>query len=159
MAIQDKERNEIITEINNQPENVRKLAAKAFLLGHEEGWWLARTDPESGVSPIKHAADVNPFTLPVERQGHMVIVVAYRRPGKLPGASAKTIPAPLPGEVVPVEFHIDSGNTVIGYTIDAWSAADNEKPVYHHEKPVPAIVYSANGTYTVNVTLAAMSAA
>ena len=153
MAIQDKERNAIIVEINNQPESVRKLAAKAFLLGHEEGWWLARTDPESGVSPVKHAADVNPFTLPVERPGYVVVVVAYRRPGKLPGASAKTIPTPAVGETVPVEFHIQKDDTVIGYVLEYWSNTNKDEPLFRSEHPVPAQVFPANGTYTVNVKI------
>jgi hypothetical protein len=151
MAIQDDERAEIIAAINSQPESVRKLAAKAFLLGHEEGWWLARTDPESGVSPVEHAAEVNPFTKAVERPGYVIVTIAYNRPGRLPGASAKSIPVPLDGETVPVEFYVEGGSTVIGYTLDLWSKADKDEPLFHQEKTVPAVVFMHNGTYTVNV--------
>lgn len=59
--IQDKERAAIITMIRSQSPAVQDFCAIAFTLGHEEGWWLARTDPDSTVSPVHHALEVNPF--------------------------------------------------------------------------------------------------
>jgi hypothetical protein len=30
-------------------------------MGHEEGWWLARCDPDTTISPVDHARKKNPF--------------------------------------------------------------------------------------------------
>lgn len=61
MAIQENERQEIITRIKEYGSAIQELCAAAFALGHEEGWWLSRTDPDSTVSPVHHERQVNPF--------------------------------------------------------------------------------------------------
>jgi hypothetical protein len=61
MAIQDAEREAIIARIKSESPAVQDFCALAFALGHEEGWWLARTDPDTTVSPVKHSTDTNPF--------------------------------------------------------------------------------------------------
>lgn len=61
MAIQTDEWNELIAVIKTFPQAYQDVAAIAFRMGHEEGWWLARTDPDSTVSPPAHEKKVNPF--------------------------------------------------------------------------------------------------
>ncbi len=65
MAIQTKEWNELVEEINSLPQSYREVAAKAFRMGHHEGWWLAREDPGSTISPPAHEKTINPFNKPV----------------------------------------------------------------------------------------------
>jgi hypothetical protein len=68
MAIQDKEREAIIAKVLEYEPAIVDLCAVAFDLGHEEGWWLARTDPDSTISPVGHAAQVNPFIRKVDEK-------------------------------------------------------------------------------------------
>ncbi len=78
MAIQDKERDEIIARIKSESPAVQDLCAIAFDLGHEEGWWLARTDPDTTISPVAHAAAVNPFIRKVDPEEPARWGVEYR---------------------------------------------------------------------------------
>lgn len=57
----EKDREYVINLINNSSPAVRDIAALAFALGHEEGWWLNRTDPKVNMNPIDHSRLVNPF--------------------------------------------------------------------------------------------------
>ncbi len=47
--------------LEHQPQEVINIARTAFFLGHEDGWWLSRTDPDVSISPVDHARKVNPF--------------------------------------------------------------------------------------------------
>jgi hypothetical protein len=57
----EKEREQAIEQINLLPENIRRVAYTAYLLGHEDGWWLNRTDPDVSHNPLDHAYTTNPF--------------------------------------------------------------------------------------------------
>lgn len=62
----EEERQSVIDLINQAPEGVRMFAHAAYLLGHEDGWWLNRTDPDVTINPADHARKVNPFVLSPE---------------------------------------------------------------------------------------------
>jgi hypothetical protein len=68
VAIQTEEWDRLVAEINSLPQAFRDVAATAFRMGHEEGWWLARTDPDSTVSPPGHEKEVNPFNKPLPEE-------------------------------------------------------------------------------------------
>lgn len=55
-------RNKVIDLINSDTDAVKDLCALAFAMGHEDGWWLSRTDPDVTRNPIDHMKAVNPFT-------------------------------------------------------------------------------------------------
>lgn len=76
MAIQTEEWDELVAVIKTFPQAYQDIAAIAFRMGHEEGWWLARTDPDSTVSPPAHEAEVNPFNGGMEK----ITVPAYSLP-------------------------------------------------------------------------------
>lgn len=77
MAIQDDERQKMIDAIKSFPQAYQDVAAMAFRMGHEEGWWLARTDPDSTVSPPAHEIEVNPFNNGIAK----VMVEPYKKWG------------------------------------------------------------------------------
>lgn len=61
MAIQEAERQALIKLVKAMPVKAQQAAAIGFAIGHEDGWWLARTDPDTTVSPVEHAKQTNPF--------------------------------------------------------------------------------------------------
>lgn len=59
--MEEKDREYIINLIKNSSPAIQDIAALAFALGHEEGWWLNRTDPDVNMNPLDHSRLVNPF--------------------------------------------------------------------------------------------------
>jgi hypothetical protein len=58
----EEERERVIDMIlKNQPQEAINIARTAFFLGHEDGWWLSRTNPNVSISPVDHARKINPF--------------------------------------------------------------------------------------------------
>ncbi len=143
MAIQDKERQEIIDRILALDETGRKAAYDGFLLGHEEGWWLARTDPETTVSPVEHAAKTNPFFSVQVPVGHAVVSVAYANEHGTWAAKSKVVG--LTAEEVVLEFGMTKGDKVGGYNVKLYRNKTDKTPAYEHDQLVNASVIKNHG--------------
>jgi len=154
MAIQDKERKEIIDRINALPEAARDAAAEGFRLGHEEGWWLARTDPDTTVSPVDHAATTNPFnTAKLPGPGHTVVVLAYRTQNGAYLTKSKVLDTPAFDTEAAINFTMHPGETVVGYSAKVYAEKTDAVPVDTVSDPVQYVNFTALGTYTVKVKL------